>query len=29
MNIQGFTIKTKNNEHCRNFEELPERVEAL
>ena len=29
MNIQGLTIKTRNNEYCRNFEDLPERVEAL
>lgn len=29
MNIQGITIETRNNEHCRNFEELPERDETL
>ena len=26
---RGLTIKTRNNEYCRNFEELPDRNEAL
>lgn len=29
MNIQGLTIKTRNNEYCRNIEKLPERDEIV
>lgn len=29
MNIQGLTIKTRNNEYCRNIEKVPKWDKAL